>query len=187
MTKHTVKKLIPMSRDEYWKIVFTDEFDTFTAPYLKFKKIETETQPSDDPNIIKRTANVYPDYDIPHTLLHLLGQAEFHYVDHQEKNLTAYTMNSNTLPPLSHHDILKISTHQYIEANDDHSCYHVLETEIHCSVWGLGHLVEKAIIHGVEQGYDLLPKAVEAYLAHLKEEKEHQPVDQSSSISTAMH
>ena len=170
MVKHSVKKLIPLSREEYWKIIFTDDFDKFTAPLLKFNKVETETLPSEDVNIVKRTAKVFPDYDIPHALLHLLGQEEFHYVDHQEKHLLNYTMNSNTMPPLSHHDILKISTHQHIEPIDEHSCYHVLETEIHCSVLLLGHLVEKAIIHGVENGYDLLPKAVEAYIAHLNSE-----------------
>ncbi|KAG2392953.1 hypothetical protein C9374_009530 [Naegleria lovaniensis] len=180
MTKHTCKKLVPLSKEEYWKLVFTDEFDNFTAPYLKFKKVEPETLPSDNPKIIKRRVKVYPDYEIPSALLWYLGQSEFHYEDQQEKDLENHTLKSVTIPPV-HGDYLSISSLQYIEEVDANSCYHVLETEIVCSAWGIGSLVESAICSGVDEGYNLLPKAVEAFIAS----KKSSPIVVDSNVDTA--
>jgi len=161
---HTLKQIVPLSKDEYWSIVFTDEFDLFCAPFLKFKRSEPHTL-SQEGAIVKREVTVYPDYHIPSALLWYLNQSEFHYNDIQEKNMETGEVHTKTVPPV-HADMLHITTHQYIEAIDEHSCYHVMNVEITCHAWGIGSIVEHAIISGVEEGYALLPKAVEAFKNH---------------------
>ena len=90
-----------MKKDEYWKIVFSDEFDTFAAPYLKFKKIEIEHDTAcTEPNILKRRVKVYPDYSIPSAMLWYLGQTEFHYIDVQERDESKQEIISKTIPPV---------------------------------------------------------------------------------------
>ncbi|KAL9656193.1 hypothetical protein ABK040_007810 [Willaertia magna] len=184
MTKHQCKVAVPLSKDEYWKIIFTDEYDQYIAPLLNFKRIEIDTSTSQTGDIVKRIVRVFPNYEVPSAILWYLGQNEFHYIDNQEKDLAKEEIRTNTLPPV-YADYVQIATRQYLEAIDESSCYHILDIDITCSAWGIGSIVESAVITGLDEGYKLLPNAVNAWKSR-NEKKETSDVAITEEAPTTL-
>ena len=139
---------IPMSAKELWQILYTPEFDTFTAREYELKSYtELERHVSDC--VIRRRVRIVTGTDlsyIPFGLAHkIIGGNEVIYEEIQDKYLDRYEMNWKTRwiePSLLRNKIQVSGVYRLVPIDED-LCRRTREMSLHIGIFGVGPILER--------------------------------------------
>jgi hypothetical protein len=165
----TIEHTIPLSRDDYWKILHDPEFEAFQAKELKLKTYK-EISRVEKGDVVLRRVRVQPEVHLPSTVEKIVAKyipiSDLGYEEEQEKHVHDFYLKFRIHPPILP-DKIKIAGVFSLKELDAQSCLRLLEGEIEIQLFGVGGIVERFIVEELKKTYDKIPSVV----AHWKERR----------------
>lgn len=161
----TIEHIIPLSREEYWKILHTPEFETFQAKELGLK-VYDEIAREQEGTIIRRRVKVKPEAQLPASVQKIVSSyislEDLGYIEEQVRYDDKYYLEFRIHPPVLK-DRIHIAGVFSLEERDEQSCLRLLEGEIKISMFGVGGIVERFILEELRRTYEKIPGVVEKW------------------------
>jgi hypothetical protein len=158
----TIEHIIPLSKEEYWKILHDPEFEAFQAQELKLKTYR-EIHREEKGDVVLRRVLVQPEVHLPPAVEKIVSKyipiSEIGYEEEQEKYLREYYLKFRIHPPVLK-DKIRIEGIFSLKENDHQSCFRLLEGDIEIQLFGVGGMVERFIVEELKKTYDRIPSIV---------------------------
>eukprot|EP00736_Rhodelphis_marinus_P000573 Rmarinus@m.928 len=161
MVNFRVECVIPMPAAQYWVERDTTEFRVLQCEVLSLKKVELLEEYRENGEIVQVVRTI-PNMELPSAVKSLLGGKEFVFDDTLRRPAQTgppYECTFVSNPPVLT-DRTKVSGRLYLKELDGGSCLQVLEGTATVSIFGIGGIVERTIVHGLKDTYAKLPIVV---------------------------
>jgi hypothetical protein len=163
--RFSIEHILPISREEYWRILHTPEFEAFQAEKLGLKEYR-EIARKEENGVVYRQIQVVPRVEIPETALKIvrgyLKDREIGYIEHQEKYPDQFFLKFRIEPPVLKDKIRVEGTFSLLPDTEE-TCLRTLEGEVTVQLLGVGKIVERFVVDELKRVYDRIPQVIKEY------------------------
>lgn len=163
--EYTIEDTFDVSRDRYWEVFFSDEYNAALWPHLDIEREVTkfDKRGEGDDLVIEREARLTPHREVPKALQKLIS-GTISYVEKNDFRARDNAMHTVTIPSFAADRIDNHGTYTLVELGPD-KCKRVWKGVCKCKIPLVGGRVEDYLVQQVRESYAKATEFTRRWLA----------------------